>query len=74
MMARWFSNMAEKRSGFMESFGSIAMLYLLLLAEVGGSIAVLCLKGLKDYLRSFLRYLKPGLFSGTRVKQRPRKS
>lgn len=53
MMARWFSNMAEKRSGFRESFGSIAMLYALLLAEVGGSIAVLCLKGLKDYLRSF---------------------
>lgn len=53
MMARWFSNMAEKRSGFRESFGSIAMLYDLLLAEVGVSIAVLCLKGLKDYLRSF---------------------
>ena len=53
MMARWFSNMAEKRSGFRESFGSIAMLYALLLAEVGGSIAVLCFKGLKDYLRSF---------------------
>ena len=55
MMARWFSNMAEKRSGFRESFGSIAMLYALLLSEVGGSIAVLCFKGLKDYLRS-LRY------------------
>lgn len=53
MMARWFSNMAEKRSGFRESFGSIAMLYALLLAEVGGSIAVLSFKGLKDYLRSF---------------------
>lgn len=53
MMARWFSNMAEKRSGFRESFGSIAMLYAFLLAEVGGSIAVLCLKGLKDYLHSF---------------------
>lgn len=53
MMARWFSNMAEKRSGFRESFGSIAMLNVLLLAEVGGSIAVLCFKGLKDYLRSF---------------------
>lgn len=53
MMARWFSNMAEKRSGFRESFGSIAMLYALLLAEVRGSIAVLCFKGLKDYLRSF---------------------
>lgn len=53
MMARWFSNMAEKRSGFMESFGSIAMLYALLLAEVGGSIAVLCFNGLKNYLRSF---------------------
>lgn len=25
IMARWFSKMAEKRSGFMESFGSIAM-------------------------------------------------
>ena len=53
MMARWFSKMAEKRSGFRESFGSIAMLYPLLLAEVGGSIAVLCFKGLKDFLRSF---------------------
>lgn len=53
MMARWFSKMAEKRSGFRESFGSIAMLNVLLLAEVGGSIAVLCFKGLKDYLRSF---------------------
>lgn len=53
MMARWFSNMAEKRSGFRESFGSMAMLYALLPAEVGGSRAVLCLKGLKDYLRSF---------------------
>lgn len=53
MMARWFSNMAEKRSGLRESFGSIAMLYALLLAEVRGSIAVLCFKGLKDYLRSF---------------------
>ena len=52
MMARWFSNMAEKRSGFRESFGSIAMLYALLLAEVGVSKAVLCFKGLKDYLRS----------------------
>lgn len=53
MMARWFSNMAEKRSGFKESFGSIAMFYALLLANVGSSIAVLCLKGLRDYLRSF---------------------
>lgn len=59
MMARWFSNMAEKRSGFRESFGSIAMLNVLLLAEVGGSIAVLCFKGLKDYLRSF-KILKTG--------------
>ena len=59
MMARWFSKMAEKRSGFRESFGSIAMLNVLLLAEVGGSIAVLCFKGLKDYLRSF-KILKTG--------------
>lgn len=59
MMARWFSNMAEKRSGFRESFGSIAMLNVLLLAEVGGSMAVLCFKGLKDYLRSF-KILKTG--------------
>lgn len=59
MMARWFSNMAEKRSGFRESFGSIAMLYALLLAEVGVSKAVLCFKGLKDYLRS-LKIFKTG--------------
>lgn len=58
-MARWFSNMAEKRSGFRESFGSIAMLYALLLAEVGVSKAVLCFKGLKDYLRS-LKIFKTG--------------
>lgn len=63
MMARWFSNMAEKRSGFRESFGSIAMLYALLLAEVGGSIAVLCFKGLKDYLRSF-KIFKTGSLLG----------